>query len=337
MAANNTDNIYLCPVCKTKVTQTIPYLNTLFPDNAELNDLSIAVCGNCGLGAILPEKPWQAMEDFYNRSYRQSGSLFQISARPVFSKYSVSERALSQWMLINIFSSLKHGDSFCDIGPGSGSTFQTARLLNLNLKMFAFEPDKHSFEYLKDAGVSVYRAAFNPDIQLPSQKFKVIIMSHVLEHFSGKEAIAVLKKIKEMLLDDGLFFCEVPNMPLSSFKEGRVNDAPHFSFWSQEALKQGLVMSGLDPVFLNSAGEKYQDWLKRSSAQWLPSEKKNLKIKDMVKRLCPVRLRKHLSFFKNNIFSRKTVYNLLSSNEFAYGPERIYLRAICFKNKRSEA
>jgi len=47
-------------------------------------------------------------------------------------------------MLLKAFRSFGSSDSFCDIGPGGGATFETARFLDLKMKMFAFEPDEFS-------------------------------------------------------------------------------------------------------------------------------------------------------------------------------------------------
>jgi len=96
--------------------------------------------------------------------------------------------------------------------------------------MHAYEPDELSFGSLLKLGIEVYGKSFNPQIDLPPVKFSAIIMSHVLEHFSISDTIAVLNKVKSMLLGDGIFLCEVPNTPMSDYGKMRSDDSPHLTF-----------------------------------------------------------------------------------------------------------
>lgn len=318
-----------CPVCNGHFSQNLPYLNKAYQRIPELQSLEIVVCDDCGLGIAYPEKSWTAMQRYYKSLYRASCSVHRNVTRPLFSEYSVSSHALSQWLLLRTFRSFDSDDSFCDIGPGGGATFQTARFLGLNMRMFAYEPDEFSIPYLHRLGVEVYELSFNPQIELPPVKLSAIIMSHVLEHFSATDSIAVLKTVRGILLDDGVFLCEVPNTPMLTFGKQRIDDTPHLTFWSIEALKRALVLAGLRPLYISTAGEKYKDWWDRAK---LSTFSKNTGFRNILK--------KSLLKYNSQIFLRsidriryilqgKTPYNHLYSADFDYGKDRVYIRAIC--------
>ncbi|MFH1305241.1 MAG: hypothetical protein ABIH74_02420, partial [Candidatus Omnitrophota bacterium] len=146
----------ICSICGGAFKKVVPYFNDSYSNASELQNLQIAVCNNCHIGATFPERSWNIMKEFYERTYRSKGSPHRDVACPLASKYFVSSRALSQWMLLKTFRSFGLGDSFCDIGPGGGATFQTAMFLGLNLKMYAYEPDKFSVESLRRLGIKVY-------------------------------------------------------------------------------------------------------------------------------------------------------------------------------------
>lgn len=241
------NDILKCPICGGVFEQVLPYLNITYSNAPELQDLQIAICDNCGIGAAFPERPWNIMREFYERSYRSKGSVHRNVARPLASKYSVSPRALSQWMLLKTFRSFGLSDSFCDIGPGGGATFQTAMFLGLNLKMYAYEPDEFSVGSLRKLGIEVYDKSFNPQIELPPIKFSAIIMSHVLEHFSMSDSIAVLRKVECMLLDDGIFLCEVPNTPMSGYGKRGCDDSPPLNILDCECLGKSNAECGYAP------------------------------------------------------------------------------------------
>ena len=232
-------------------------------------------------------------------------------------------------MLLKTFRSFGLSDSFCDIGPGGGSTFEIARFFGLNLKMYAYEPDEFSIRNLLKLGIEVYGKSFNPQTELPPIKFSAIIMSHVLEHFSISDAIAVLKRVKSMLLDDGIFLCEVPNTPMSDYGKMRADDSPHLTFWTVTALQKAMLGAGMRPLFISTAGEKYKDW-------WEGKQKVNngkLTTIKAIRRIflspyCPNILFKIASYL-NYILCHRTVYDVLSTPDFEYGRDRTCIRVVC--------
>ena len=326
----STNNPKACSICGGVFEQVLPYLNSAYSKVPELQDLQITICSNCGIGDAFPERSWNVMQKFYEKQYRRKGSVHENVALPLASKYSVAPRALSQWMLLKTFRSFGSPDSFCDIGPGGGSTFQIARFLGLNLKMYAYEPDEFSIGCLLNFGVEAYGKSFNPQIDLPPVKFSAIIMSHVLEHFSISDALAVLKNVKSMLLDDGIFLCEVPNTPMTDYGKMRSDDSPHLTFWTVTALQKAMLGAGMRPLFISTVGEKYKDWWERKQSV---NNDQLTTIKAMLRRLssspfCPNILFKTASYL-NYILYHKTVYDAISTPDFEYGQDRTCIRVVC--------
>jgi len=324
------DILKICSICKGVIGQVLPYNNVAYSNAPELQDLQIAFCTNCGIGVALPEKSWDIMQNFYERSYRSKCSIHRNAAHLLASKYSVSPRALSQWMLLKTFRSFGSSDSFCDIGPGSGATLQTALFLGLNLKMYAYEPDEFSVGDLRKLGIEVYAKSFNPQIELPSIKFSAIVMSHVLEHFSISDSIAVLKKIKCILSDDGIFLCEVPSTSIGVYGKMRRDDSPHLTFWTVSALQKAIMTAGMRILFTSTAGTKYEDlWNNKQ----IPVNIKQGLFRGIIKKAflskkCPkVLLNTALQI--NSIVNRKTIYDLLAAPEFEYSSDRQYIRIVC--------
>lgn len=205
------------------------------------------------------------------------------------------------------------------------------------MKMFAYEPDEFSIEALSKQNISIFAECFHPDTKLPPIKFSAIIMSHLLEHFCASDAIGVLKKVKEMLLNDGILLIEVPNTPMALFGKMRLNDSPHLTFWTTISLAKAMKAAGLDVLFVSSAGEKYLDWWKR--AQEIATGKRPNRVETMVKRfkcigksillssLCP-RFLTSAARILSRIIHSETIYEVLSLPDFDYGQDRVYIRAV---------
>ncbi|MFH1305673.1 MAG: methyltransferase domain-containing protein, partial [Candidatus Omnitrophota bacterium] len=172
---------------------------------------------------------------------------------------------------------------------------------------------------------------FNPQVVLPPLKYSAIIMSHVLEHFSMSDSMEVLKKVKCMLADDGIFLCEVPNVDIGYYGKRKPDDSPHLTFWTVTALQKAMVSVGMRPLFISTVGNKYEDWWKRKQTP-LPNTKQG-SVRKIIKKIllskkCPqtfLNVAKQL----NSIVSHKTTYDFLAVPEFKYGSGREGIRIVC--------
>lgn len=96
----------------------------------------------------------------------------------------------------------------CEIGAFDGLLLNIFK--NNGCEVFGYELNDNAREYAKKK----YNIDLKPDFLKDNQKYDIIILSHVIEHF--KEPKEILLKIKYMLNDNGFIFIEVPNSPLKN-------------------------------------------------------------------------------------------------------------------------
>lgn len=230
--------------------------------------------------------------------------------------------------------------SFLDIGSGGGASFQTIFQLISGVNCFAFEPDVQSRKFLQEKlKVHVYPYAFQhkprqtTSASIGNSKFDFILMSHVLEHFNGKDIVSVLKNVRSLLSKDGIFVCEVPHCDLRSHEHMRTNDTPHISFFSKNSLTLSLEHAGLKTLFLNTCGEEYDQWWEKHK-QAPNLKNKAYKIAKII-RLCrmfygflPISIPNRLAISSYSFILPNWVNGLLSSTNFNYGGNRMCLRAV---------
>ena len=280
----------------------------------------IEVCAYCNFGFLDEYIDQQRLNAFYSKEYRGKGN---VHRKKLLSLPSIPNRAISQWMLINLFHPLEKVNNVLDVGAGYGYTFDVAKYIinpDTITTFYSFEPDKHAQKYLLKKNINIYDEVFTKDTNI-NEKFDIIIMSHVLEHYNGYDIISVLKKINSVLNYGGIALIEVPHNNLEKIKTLRRNDAPHLSFFSVEALTSALEYSGLHMLYINTCGEltkKY--YVKKDYSSNLIS-----KILKKIKRY----------YFFIRKFVNFDILNILSYNQyFKYGEDRIWIRAIVTKLER---
>ena len=96
----------------------------------------------------------------------------------------------------------------CEIGAFDGLLLNIFK--NNDCEVYGYELNDNAREYAKKK----YNIDLKPDFLKYNQKYDIIILSHVIEHF--KEPKEILLKIKSMLNDNGFIFIEVPNSPLKN-------------------------------------------------------------------------------------------------------------------------
>ena len=94
----------------------------------------------------------------------------------------------------------------CEIGAFDGLLLNIFK--NNGCEVFGYELNDKAREYAKKK----YNINLKPNFLEDNQKYDIIILSHVIEHF--KEPKEILLKIKSMLNDNGFIYIEVPNSPI---------------------------------------------------------------------------------------------------------------------------
>jgi SAM-dependent methyltransferase len=293
-----------CPICGNVIHKNnkVNYINTFFETNLFTNK-HILICPRCSFGFVEEKINQEDLDLFYLAQYRSKKTFFRkkTSFFPV-----IPERAISQWMLINMFHSFENVNNVLDIGTGYGEIFDIAKILFPQSSFYTFEPGKDAQKYLVPKGIYIYEDIFSKNSKV-KEKFDIIIMSHVLEHYSGYDVVPVLKNISKHLTDNGILLIEVPYDDFEKIKELRTNDAPHLSFFSINALSNAIKNAGLQLSFINTCGQLISNYYSSSNI-------------NIVKRI----INKIKKIWKPPKFDYNNPY-------FRYGGDRIWIRAIVKK------
>ena len=184
--------------------------------------------------------------------------------------------------LINQFSN--NGKSLLDIGCGTGEFLAMAK--NDHWSTFGVEPNLKAREKATLKNINVVAALDN----IGNLKFNVISLWHVLEHLPDLQN--QIKKITELLTEEGTLIIAVPNFKSNDAKHYKENwaayDTPrHLWHFSQQAISrlfkehqfrviQTLPMK-FDSYYVSLLSEKYkngkQNYIKAFYQGWLSNYK----------------------------------------------------------------
>ncbi len=155
--------------------------------------------------------------NYYKKYYRDDyyvvdlGSRFRNSVVKVFDYVSFR---FKNWMISSRIDKSRK-NSILDIGCGPGNFLD--RFSNKEFEKWGVEINKKGAKEARKKGIRV----FDDDILKfnLNKKFDVITMWHVLEHINNPDQ--VIKKVRKMLNNRGLFICAVPNSDSLGFKLGK--------------------------------------------------------------------------------------------------------------------
>jgi len=223
----------------------------------------VCICTGCGLVFLNPRWKKERYEEFYKQEFS--------NYEPVDLDSSLKENlddapeAIQVWNRLKIFNI---GSTQCilDMGCGAGSILKTLKARIPNSSLFAIEPQQAYQEYLKKK-LSIEVVATDVDskwYELYPNKFDLIIMRHVLEHFLNP--IESLKKTVSTLSPNGLLYLAVPNMmnPGGSLRRYWFR-AAHTFYFSETTLLQILSRAGLEQIAIQSEGRELWGVFKKGS------------------------------------------------------------------------
>ena len=114
-------------------------------------------------------------------------------------------RSLSQFNFIKDYIDINN-KKICEIGAFDGLLLNIFK--NNGCNVFGYELNDNARVYAK----SKYNIDLKANFLESNEKYDIIILSHVIEHFKNPKDI--LLKIKSMLNNDGYIYIEVPNSPM---------------------------------------------------------------------------------------------------------------------------
>ncbi len=215
-----------CPVCNSsdktvlsEICGNLKIMGSHFPDTASNN----AVCSDCG-AVYVDTTACQADFDRYYESMAKTIRYAEAFGEAVTTEY-----------FENIFLAIKpyiNAESrILDLGSGVGefSEFMAAKGYR---HVTAVDVSATNIAAARQAGVNASvgnAAAPGGFLNVPAQKFDLIVFSHTVEHIL--EMRQAMHNVKAMLADDGILFIEVPD----ASKYASV-DMPAYFFFTYEHL-----------------------------------------------------------------------------------------------------
>ena len=236
----------------------LDYKNTKFVDSEIFNKRQIIVCKVCGFGVLVAEPDSIEIQEFYTHKYRSidSGHYFDFEKSGPLK--NIDPRSFAQIQTGIFFVDFATYDNFLDLGPGNGNSFSMASRLLPNPNLFGIEINQGAERFYKDKyNVKTYRTLS----QLIEQgiEFKLVLLSHSLEHFRKEELFEYISSLRNILSTDGICIVEVPNDDFRLERSrSRNNDAPHLLFFTLDSIKILFENHGFEVIYSKIVGvEKF--------------------------------------------------------------------------------
>lgn len=203
---------------------------------------NVVLCKECGLGYLNPRWNSESYIQFYRNEYDKY-------YRPVLLKndQSVIEQnnpIATRLKKNNLFPEKVH--SILDIGCGEGVNLKYFKSLLPESNLFAIEPSIESQKHLKKLGVTIIEEDVDTSWDNSYQdKFDIIILRHVLEHFM--DPVKILRKIKSVLSSSGIVYIAVPDNlnPLQNLEKNWFRNV-HTYYFNKHSLKNLINNTGLE-------------------------------------------------------------------------------------------
>ncbi len=244
-----------CQICNSRNKNIYSSDNHLMSKRTEFKNLiryilrkklflsKINKCNSCGFSSVLNIPSEKKLKNFYKNKYWDSKIL---NIDRVNKKLSLRSTSQSKFIL----KSIKNDQigNVLDIGGGHCATsLKLRKITNPKLKIFSLEENiLFSDYYIKNKIKQIN------DLKSCKKKFKIIIMSHSLEHFANP--IITLKYFISYLEACGYIFIEVPNTT-SDYWLNDYKDNEHLSFFTLKSLEiigRGLGLSQVSSTLVGN-------------------------------------------------------------------------------------
>ncbi len=231
---------YKCEACQKTQYSTI-----------SLNDYNVLECLSCGMGMVDPIPSNEKLEKLYNSA--------EYFAEHMSYDYStLSENRINALIKENTSYHLKHLKRFLDLTGkkvleiGCGGGFLLKGLQQEGAEVKGLETSNASVDFInKKLKLSVQNANFET-VEF-NDKFDLIILNHVLEHFV--HVLPALQKIESNLNKGGLLYLRVPDFgsfDRRAYKQHWPAFLPfHIYYFTERSLQSLLKQNGLSVIYEN--------------------------------------------------------------------------------------
>ncbi len=209
-------------------------------------DVDVLKCECCGLVRL--SKSIDDIDEYYNQSGMHKEAQQELS-----SHYSRSAGYDDDNRRFEYIKNAIENKRYLDFGCGFFGCADKARFKAESI--YAVEPDRQVRSFLQNDGITCFSSIDELETEL-TKKIDVITMFHVLEHLENP--VDVLKRLGNLLTDDGRIIIEVPNADdalLSLYESDAFAD---FTYWichlylfDNNTLKQTIKKAGLKVNFIH--------------------------------------------------------------------------------------
>ncbi len=228
----------VCPNCKSRE-------NT---HKIKEEEFLIVKCTNCGLTYLLnPPNEKEIYEDYYTigftgKDYSENSDYPHLR--------EIHEINSQRKDLIQKIKRGRENFKLLDIGCGTGLFLKSCK--DAGIEGEGADVSQNALNFARNEfGLNVFSKKVE-EIAAEGKKYELITMWHVLEHML--EPAEEIKKIKELLTDDGLLLIEVPNLNSIKFRlsgkkwKGGNHPLYHRSFFTAKTLRETLKRGGFADV-----------------------------------------------------------------------------------------
>ena len=200
-------------------------------------------CENCGLIYQSLEESQAANPEFYRKTYRE---IYQADEKPGTKDLWVQEKRANHLVSIVQEQMEKFPARVLDIGASTGTLLNKMRE-RFGSEVVGVEPGDAYRAFARDQEIEMF-PSLEVLIDSNLDKFDLISISHVLEHFA--DPVGELIKIKTELLDgEGYLLVEVPN-----FYAHDSYELAHLTCFTPHTLRELLSQTGYGAVFMKKHG-----------------------------------------------------------------------------------
>jgi 2-polyprenyl-3-methyl-5-hydroxy-6-metoxy-1,4-benzoquinol methylase len=244
MAPSTHNSERACPVTGTHET-------TIITSKDRHGTNLVNVCWkNSGFVGVDPI-PLPDVEQFYETEYRQQyKGTFHPQQRHIL---RAARCALDRFRRMSPYLTRRDNSPLHTLDAGSSSGEFVFLMEKLGHSAFGVEPNagyaSHAKERLK---LNIANCTFSK-FQSGQERFDVVTLFHVLEHLEFP--VQELERLSDLMLPDGLFFIEVPNIFYRGMKFSHKWHKAHLSGFSARTLEITAARAGLQALICGEIGD----------------------------------------------------------------------------------
>jgi SAM-dependent methyltransferase len=287
-------------------------------------------CAACGFVQMDPVPSQEDLGNYYATNYRTGGRHgSEVANVQDFPRdnlfYMYRGQSIVKLLEPHIARRIGREDlRILDVGAGFGHILHAFSVRYPASKRFAVEISQVCVQHLTSLGVTVFQAPTEEVLSRTTEKFDVIVLSHVLEHL--REPHAALSLLRERLAPNGVLYIEVPHIPDEAFSHCLDHpwaprfDEPHLTFFTPTTLTTMLAARGLSVTFCEAAGPEY--------ATLSPISYHRPKLQPLLLRMLPASVK---AFLRKQSFTKPLQRFDREPDFYRYGGKGIWIRAVSGK------